>query len=54
MTVEQIEAVFSERRKQQDAINLEIDAALASNDIEKLKESLNNLVSAFNEPIKFI
>jgi hypothetical protein len=53
MTPQQIDEVFAKRREQQDAIGKEIDAALDSNDNVKLKESLDKLVSAYLQPIKF-
>lgn len=53
MTPEMIDKIFAIRREKQDAINSKIDAALASNDNNKLKESLGELIQAFNEPIKF-
>jgi hypothetical protein len=53
MTPQQVDEVFAKRREQQDAIGKEIDAALNLNDNVKLKESLDKLVAAYLQPIKF-
>lgn len=53
LTPEKIEQVFAERRKKFDAINENLDKALAENNKEDIKKYLNELVEAYRQPIKF-